>query len=64
MFCLTARCAIPEKLLGDGKDDPQAAVPCVRTYLPPALPRGGAAGRGGASQHLIQTLHILRTGTI
>lgn len=64
MCCLTARCAFPQKLLGDGEDYPEAAVPRVRAHLPPAFPRSGAAGRGGASQHLIQTLYILRTGII
>lgn len=56
------RCAFPQKLPGDGEDDPEAAVPRVRAHLPPALPAGCAARRGGPSQHLFQALYILRAG--
>ena len=56
------RCAVPQELPVDGEDDLEASVPRVRAHLPPALPRGGAAGRGGAPQHLVQTLYILCSG--
>lgn len=50
---IVCRRALPEELPVYGEDDPKAVVPRVRTHLPPALPRGGAARRGGAPQHLL-----------
>lgn len=56
------RRAVPQELPDHRQDHPQAAVSRLRPHLPPALSRGGAVERGGAPQHILQALHLLRTG--
>lgn len=60
--CFHLRCAIPEELPVHCQNDPEAPVPCVCTYLPPALQGGGPAERGGSPQHVLQALHLLCAG--
>lgn len=53
------RRAIPEEFPIVRQDHSEAAVPRVRAHLSPALRGGGAAGRRGPSEHIVQAFHIL-----
>ncbi|XP_051667898.1 MOB kinase activator 1A isoform X3 [Manacus candei] len=59
---LQDRCPLSQELHVGGQDDPEAALPCLRPHLPPALRLGDPAAGGGPSQHLLQALHLLRAG--
>lgn len=53
------RRAISEELSVGSKDDTEASFPRVRSHLPPAPRRCEATRRGSASQHVVQTFHLL-----
>lgn len=64
MSSLFTRCSLQTKLHVGGKDHPQAPVPSLRSHLPPALWLGDSAAGGGPPQHIVQTLHLFRSGTV
>lgn len=59
---LLPRCPLQAKLYVSGKDHPEASVQSLCSHLPPALRLSHAAARGGPSQYIVQTLHLLCSG--
>lgn len=53
-----------QELHVSGQDDPEAAVPRVRSHLPPALRFRHAAAGGSPPQHLLQALYLLCAGEL